>query len=153
VGRLMKARGMTVAAAESLTGGGLGVRLSRAPGSSEFFKGSAVCYTAEAKRDVLGVRQETLDGPGVVSQECAREMAGGARRIFRADLGVALSGVAGPEAHGDQPVGTVCVGLSWDGGEESRRLRAPGDRDMVRRWAEQAALDLVRRHLESPNGA
>ncbi|HEX9313362.1 MAG TPA: competence/damage-inducible protein A [Actinomycetota bacterium] len=152
VGRLMKARGMTVAAAESLTGGGLGLRLSRAPGSSLFFKGSAVCYTAEAKRDVLGVRQETLDGPGVVSEECAREMAGGARRNFRADLGVALTGVAGPEAHGDQPVGTVCVGLSWDGGEESRRFRAPGDRDMVRRWAEQAALDLLRRHLESSNG-
>jgi competence/damage-inducible protein CinA-like protein len=153
VGRLMKARGMTVAAAESLTGGGLGVRLSRAPGSSVFFKGSAVCYTAEAKRDVLGVRQETLDGPGVVSEECAREMAGGARRIFRTDLGVALTGVAGPEAHGDRPVGTVCVGLSWDGGEESRRFRAPGDRDMVRRWAEQAALDMVRRHLGSSNGS
>jgi nicotinamide-nucleotide amidase len=153
VGLLLKARAMTVAAAESLTGGSVGARLSRAPGSSASFTGSAVCYTSESKRDVLGVRQETLDGPGVVSEECAREMAAGARRIFRADLGVALTGVAGPEPHGDQPVGAVCVGLAWDGGERSRSFRAPGDRDMVRRWAEQAALDMVRRHLESSNGA
>jgi len=148
VGRLLKERSLTVAAAESLTGGGLAVRLSSAPGSSATFVGSAVCYTAEAKRDVLGVRQDTIDGPGVVSEECAREMAAGARRIFGADIGVSLTGVAGPEEHDGKPVGTVCVGLAWDGGEGSQEFRAPGDRDQVRRWAEQSALDLLRRHLE-----
>jgi nicotinamide mononucleotide (NMN) deamidase PncC len=66
---------------------------------------------------------------------------------------VALTGVAGPEGHGDQPVGTVCVALAWEGGDESRMFRAPGDRDMVRRWAEQAALDMLRRHMEPSNGA
>jgi nicotinamide-nucleotide amidase len=148
VGRLLRARHMTAAAAESLTGGGLAVRLSAAPGSSATFAGSAVCYTASAKRDLLGVRQETIDGPGVVSEDCAREMAEGARRIFGADVGVALTGVAGPEEHDGKPVGTVCVGLAWDGGESTRQFRAPGVRAQVRRWAEQAALDALRRHLQ-----
>jgi nicotinamide-nucleotide amidase len=147
VGRLLKARAKTVATAESLTGGGLAVRLSLAPGASMYFKGSAVCYTAEAKRRVLGVSEETLNGPGAVSEECAREMARGARRIFEADVAVSLTGVAGPEPHDYKPVGTVCVGLAAEGTDESRCFRAPGDRDMVRRWAEQAGLDLLRRYL------
>jgi nicotinamide-nucleotide amidase len=147
VGRLLKARRLSVAAAESLSGGSLAVRLSSAPGSSAFFKGSAVCYTVESKRDVLGVSKETLEGPGVVSEECAREMAEGARKIFAADLAVSLTGVAGPEPHDHKPVGTVCVGLAADGRVESRSFRAPGDRQMVRRWAEQAALDMLRRYL------
>jgi nicotinamide-nucleotide amidase len=148
VGRMMKASGLALACGESLTGGSLAHRLSAAPGSSIYFKGSAVCYTADSKRDVLGVSRETIEGPGVVSEKCAREMAHGARRIFRADLGVALTGVAGPDPHDGKPPGTVCVGLASEQGIESRSFRAPGDRDMVRRWAEQAALDLLRRHLE-----
>ena len=88
VGRLLRESGRSVACAESLTGGSLGVRLSASPGSSDFFRGSAVCYTADAKRAVLGVRQETLDGPGVVSEECALEMAAGARRLYGADVGL-----------------------------------------------------------------
>jgi nicotinamide-nucleotide amidase len=148
VGRLLKARGATVASAESLTGGSLAVRLSSAPGSSAYFKGSAVAYTAEAKERVLGVARQTIEGPGVVSEECAREMAQGARRIFGADVAVALTGVAGPEPHDGKPVGTICLGLAWADGEWSRSLRAPGDRAMVRRWAEQAALDALRRHLQ-----
>ncbi len=148
VGRLLKSGGRTVATAESLTGGSLAVRLSKAPGASDYFCGSAVCYTAEAKEKILGVSRETIEGPGVVSEECAREMARGARRIFDADLGVALTGVAGPDTHDEKPTGTVCLALVGDGDEDSRTFRAPGDRDQVRRWAEQAALDLLRRHLE-----
>jgi nicotinamide-nucleotide amidase len=148
VGRLLRESGRLVACAESLTGGSLGVRLSSAPGSSDFFRGSAVCYTAEAKHAVLGVSQSTLDGPGVVSEECAVEMARGARRLYEADIAVALTGVAGPEPHGGKPPGTICVGLAADGVELGRTLRAPGSRVQVRRWAEQAALDVLRRHLE-----
>jgi nicotinamide mononucleotide (NMN) deamidase PncC len=74
-------------------------------------------------------------------------MAGGARRIFEAGIGLAVTGVAGPDPHAGKPVGTVCVGLAWEDGEASRALHAPGDRQMIRRWAEQAALDLLRRHL------
>jgi nicotinamide-nucleotide amidase len=148
VGRLLEESGRWVACAESLTGGSLGVRLSAAPGSSAFFRGSAVCYTAEAKRAVLGVRQETIDGPGVVSEECAVEMARGARTLYAADVAVAVTGVAGPEGHDGKPPGTICVGLAAEGAELGRTLRAPGDRAQVRRWAEQAALDVLRRHLE-----
>lgn len=148
VGRLLEERGASVACGESLTGGSLGVRLSIRPGSSAYFRGSAVCYTAEAKRAVLGVRAETLEGPGVVSEECASEMAAGARRLYGADVGLAVTGAAGPEAHGDKPAGTVCVALSADGDDVARTFHAPGDRVAVRRWAEQVALDMLRRHLQ-----
>ncbi len=148
VGHLLVERGMTIACAESLTGGNVAVRLSTPPGASEYLKGSAVTYTAEAKRRVLDVRQETIDGPGVVSEECAVEMARGARDLFESDVGLSLTGVAGPEPHDGKPPGTVCIGLSASDREESRCFGAPGDREQVRRWAEQAGLDLVRRYLE-----
>jgi nicotinamide-nucleotide amidase len=153
VGRLLRARALTVACAESLTGGSLAFRLSAAPGASSYFKGSAVCYTSEAKRNVLGVSQATIDGPGVVSDECAIEMAEGARRLFESDVAVSLTGAAGPEEHDGKPPGTVCVGLATDRGTESRCFRAPGDRDMVRRWAEQSALEMVRRFLDAAGPA
>jgi len=148
VGRLLLERGASLACAESLTGGSLGARLSARPGSSAFFRGSAVCYTAEAKRAVLGVRQETIDGPGVVSEQCAIEMANGARRLYTADVAVGVTGAAGPEPHGDRPAGTVCAALAADAVEEARTFHAPGDRTQVRRWAEQVALDMLRRHLQ-----
>jgi nicotinamide-nucleotide amidase len=148
VGRLLGRRGLTVACAESLTGGSLGMRLSWEPGSSAYFVGSAVCYSPASKREVLRVSEETIGGPGVVSEECAKEMARGARRIYGADLGLAVTGVAGPEPHDGKPPGTVCVGLANMEGDRSRSFRAPGDRYQVRKWAEQAALDLLRRHVE-----
>jgi nicotinamide-nucleotide amidase len=147
VGGLLERRGLTVGCAESLTGGSLGARLCKRPGASGYFCGSAVCYSAKAKQDVLGVSPQTIDGPGAVSEECAREMATGARRIFGADLALAVTGVAGPDPHDGKPVGTVCMALAWDGAEASRSFRAPGDRAMVRRGAEQAALDMLRRRL------
>jgi nicotinamide-nucleotide amidase len=95
------------------------------------------------------VSQETIDGPGVVSEACALEMARGARRIYDADIGVALTGVAGPEPHDGQPVGTIWAAIATDeAGDHAASFKAPGDRAQVRRWAEQAALDLLRRHLE-----
>jgi nicotinamide-nucleotide amidase len=148
VGRELRARRLTVSCAESLTGGGLAARLTKAPGASEYFLGSAVCYTEDAKRKVLGVSEETLRGPGVVSEECAREMAAGARRVFGSDVAVSLTGVAGPEHHGGQPPGQIWIGLDADDRKDARGFRAPGDRDQVRRWAEQAALDLLRRYLQ-----
>jgi len=148
VGRLLQAAGKALACAESLTGGELGARITSVAGASDYFRGSAVCYTTEAKRDILGVSQETLEGPGPVSPECAREMAAGGRRLFGADVAVAVTGAAGPEVHGGAGPGEVFVAIEAEGVSHQRRLRAPGDREMVRRWAEQAALDLVRRHLE-----
>jgi nicotinamide-nucleotide amidase len=152
VGRLLRAAGRTIACAESLTGGSFSARLARAPGASDYLLGSAVCYDVEAKRSLLGVSAETIDGPGVVSRECAAEMAAGARKLFGADIVVSLTGAAGPEPHDGAPPGTVWVGLhaSLDAGEVmyQRRIKAFGDRGMVVRWSEQAGLDLVRRLLE-----
>ena len=153
VGGLLKERGMTVAVAESMTAGTLAARLSWPPGASAYLVGGVVSYTAEAKQEVLGVSAETLEGPGVVSEECAREMASGARKLFGADIGVAVTGAAGPESHGGKPAGTVCVAVAGESGVESRTFRAPGDREQVRRWAEQGALDLARRYLESESRA
>ncbi len=148
VGRLLATRRHTVASAESLTGGGLAERLTSVPGASAYFRGSAVCYTAESKMSILGVRPDTIAAHGMVSEQCAREMAAGARRIFGADFGVAATGVAGPQRHDGKPVGTVCVALAGRDGDLSRTFRAPGDRQQIRRWAQQVALDMLRRRLE-----
>jgi nicotinamide-nucleotide amidase len=148
VGRLLRATGRTLACAESLTGGGVGARLTSVAGASDYFIGSAVVYTADAKRHVLGVTQETIDGLGVVSKECALEMAAGARRVFDSDVGLALTGAAGPEPHGGAEPGTVWVALDAVDVRHSRKLRVPGERFRVRRWAEQAGLDMLRRYLE-----
>jgi nicotinamide-nucleotide amidase len=146
--RLLTDAGATLACAESITGGGVGARITSVPGASEVFVGSAVVYRNEAKAGVLGVSGETLVGPGPVSEECALEMAAGARRVFGSDLGLSLTGAAGPESHGGSPPGVIWVALDGDEVTHARGFQVPGERDRVRRWAEQAALDLVRRHLE-----
>lgn len=148
VGRLLTAAARSLACAESLTGGSVGARLTSVPGSSTYFLGSAVVYSPAAKRDVLGVSQATLNGPGVVSSACALEMAAGARRVFGADIGVALTGAAGPASHGGAEPGTVWLALDAGDVQHARGYLATGERDRVRRWAEQGALDLVRRYLE-----
>jgi nicotinamide-nucleotide amidase len=148
VARLLRDSGKTLACAESLTGGELGARITSVPGASDYFLGSAVCYSGRAKREILGVSQETIDGPGLVSAECAREMAAGARRLFGADLALALTGAAGPQAHAGAEPGQIWAALEAEGVSHQRDLRSPGDRDLVRRWAGQVGLDLVRRHLQ-----
>jgi nicotinamide-nucleotide amidase len=145
--RLLREARTTLACAESLTGGGLGARLTSVPGASAVFLGSAVTYATEAKRSVLGVSAATLEGSGPVSRECAAEMAAGARRLFGADVGVATTGAAGPEPHGGAEPGTVWVALDAEGTRHQRGYGWPTSRELVRRFAEQSALDLVRRHL------
>ncbi len=148
VGRLLREAGKTLACAESLTGGELGARITSVPGASDYFLGSAVCYSPRTKREILGVSQETIDEPGVVSAECAREMAAGARRLFGSDVAVALTGAAGPTPHAGAEPGQIWAAIEAEDVSHQRGLRSPGDRDLVRRWAEQAGLDLVRRHLQ-----
>lgn len=146
--RLLRDTGKRLACAESITGGGVGARITSVPGASEVFVGSAVVYTNEAKMGLLGLSREVLDGPGPVSEDCARQMAAGARRVFGTDLGLALTGAAGPASHGGAPPGLIWIALDTEDVEHARSFHVPGERDRVRRWAEQAALDLVRRHLE-----
>ena len=147
VGRLLEERGLTLACAESLTGGGLGERLTAVPGASAYFLGSAVTYSSDAKRSILGVSEATLRGPGPVSPDCAAEMAAGARRAFGADVAVSLTGVAGPDAHGGAEAGQVWIGLDAHDRSHQHGFRWPFDRELVRRFSEMSALDLVRRHV------
>ena len=146
--RLLIGSGTTVALAESLTGGSVGARLTSVPGASHVFLGSAVVYTSEAKRGVLGVSLETIEGRGVVSEACAREMAAGARKLYGADVGVSLTGAAGPRPHDGAEPGTVWIALDADDAQHARGYVSKGERDQVRRWAEQAAMDLLRRYAE-----
>jgi len=146
--RLLGSTHRTLACAESLTGGGVGERLTAVPGASASFVGSAVVYTAEAKRRVLGVPDDILAG-GTVTEECALAMAIGARDLYGADVALALTGAAGPEPHDGAAPGTIWVALADASGfTHARGFVSRGERDRVRRWAEQAGLDLVRRHLE-----
>jgi len=142
LGRLLIERGLTLAVAESLTGGLVGSRLTNAVGASDFFIGSIVTYATEAKRKILGVG----DSPAV-SEETARDMADGAAAVLGADVGLSLTGVAGPAEQDGQPVGTVWIGLHEPSGTEARLLQLAGDRDQIRQIATISALDLLRRRL------
>jgi len=146
--RLLRAAGRTFSCAESLTGGGVGARITAVPGASDVFAGSVVVYAARTKERVLGVPAETIVSHGVVSEACAAAMAAGARRLFGTDLAVALTGAAGPEPHDGAEPGTVWIALEGEDVQHARGFVTPGDRGRIRRWAEQAALDLVRRYLE-----
>ena len=120
----LRARGWRMAAAESCTGGRIAQRITAVPGASDVFSGSMVSYSCETKQSALGVRAETLDKYGAVSEETAREMALGALQITEADVAVSTTGVAGPGGGtADCPVGTVCFGLA---------LRASGEVSSVR---------------------
>lgn len=149
VTHMLRASRLTVGAAESLTGGLLGVEFTKAAGASDVFLGSLVCYDAEMKHKVAGVPKEILDGPGPVSEEAAGALAEGAARVLGADLGLSTTGVAGPEPHDNEPVGTVFVGAALKGRTEVRKIRGYGDRDNIRALAVTAATDLGRRLLIS----
>jgi nicotinamide-nucleotide amidase len=146
IAELLIERRLTVAVAESLTGGRVADLLVSVPGISAVFKAGFAPYANEAKRDILGVSQQILDDHGAVSEECARAMAEGARRVAGADLAVATTGIAGPTGAGPgKPVGTVFLALAKEGGTDVRRLQIVGDREQVRARATMTALDLLRR--------
>lgn len=147
VGDMLRARGLTLAVAESCTGGLIGHRITDVPGSSAYFLGGVVAYADAAKTGLLGVRPETLSRHGAVSTEVAEEMAAGVRLRFGADLGLATTGIAGPGGGTPgKPVGTVCVALAWPGGTESRRYDlASRSREWIKMMTAQVALDRLRR--------
>lgn len=147
---LCRTRGLTLATAESCTGGLVAARLTSVPGSSDVFLGSVVAYSDEVKESALGVEREVLETHGAVSAEAAAAMAHGVRARLGADVGVAVTGVAGPGGGTEEkPVGLVFVNAVGPDGEEARRTELPGDREMVRGRATAASLHLVRRLLES----
>ena len=145
---LCRSRNMTLATAESCTGGLVAARLTSIPGSSDVFRGSVVAYADEIKQSELGVARSVLEEHGAVSAQAAQEMAAGVRQRLGADVSVAVTGVAGPGgATSEKPVGLVFLHASGPSGEVARRIDLPGDREMVRGRATAAALHLVRRLL------
>lgn len=146
VAELLRERGLTLALAESCTGGLLASRLTSVPGASEFLERGYVTYSNQAKVELLGVDPTLIEAHGAVSEEVARAMAEGARRAAGTDLAVAITGIAGPggETPG-KPVGLVFLALAGTLGDRLRRVQFPGDRERVRRQAAQAALEMIRR--------
>lgn len=148
VGYLLSMGGHTVSVAESCTGGRLGWRLTRVPGSSDYFKGGVISYSNDIKRRLLGVKAGTLKKHGAVSSETALEMARGVRGKCGTDIGVAVTGIAGPGGGGKKkPVGLVYVAVADEKRERVREFSFRGTRGAVRRLATQSALDTTRRFL------
>jgi nicotinamide-nucleotide amidase len=151
---LCRARGLTLATAESCTGGLVAARLTSVPGSSDVFRGSVVAYANDVKEESLGVPADLLERFGAVSAESAEAMAGGVRDRLGVDVAVAVTGVAGPGGGTEEkPVGLVFAHVVGPDGDRAVRTELPGDREMIRGRATAASLHLVRRLLESRDTA
>jgi nicotinamide-nucleotide amidase len=148
VGMYLVMKERTVATAESCTGGLLAERLTRTPGSSNFFVGGAVCYSNELKTRLAGVPPVLIEEHGAVSKPVAQALAEGIRRNAKADMGIGITGVAGPSGGTpEKPVGLVFISLADERGTQVREFRFPGDRERIRYWASQAALEIIRRRI------
>jgi nicotinamide-nucleotide amidase len=144
----LRETGRTLAVAESCSGGLLGGRVTQIPGSSDVFLGGIISYSNRAKEELLGVPADLLAQHGAVSAPVAEAMARGARERLHADLGVGITGVAGPGGGTDtKPVGTVVIGLATADGAASETHRLPGGRSDIRHRSVLLALDAVRRAL------
>jgi nicotinamide-nucleotide amidase len=139
IGRRATAIGMTVAAAESLSSGGITNALGAAPEASDWLRGGVVAYAEAVKREVLGVTAES-----VTSAQCAREMAEGVARLLGADAAVAVTGVGGPDPADGEPAGTVFAAVTVNGVTRDRRFRFDGDPPEVVHQTEDAALEMLR---------
>jgi len=153
VGNLLRDRGLTLAVAESCTGGMVSARLTRVPGSSDYFRGGIIAYANEAKERLLGVPGALIGAKGAVSEEVALAMAQGAREKLGADVALAVTGIAGPGGGSqEKPVGLVHIAFAGGAKAFARRLFLPASRDLIRERSTLLALDLLRRELESPAG-
>jgi len=145
IASLLAPRSLTMAVAESVTGGLIASRLVNVSGASQWFRGGVVSYASDVKYDVLGINE----GP-VVSEQAARQMATGVATLLKADVGLSVTGVAGPDPQDEQPVGTVFVGVAIKGREAfASSLHLPGDRPRIRQYSAISALDALRRALQS----
>lgn len=145
VGRLLSSSGTTLSTAESCTGGLLASRITDVPGSTAYFIGGAVAYSAQPKLFMVGVDPENIEKHGEVSEEVARDMASGVRRRFNTTYGVGITGIAGPGGGSEEkPVGTVHVAVADQSTVTHRKLFFHGSRDLIKLWSTQTALDMLR---------
>jgi nicotinamide-nucleotide amidase len=150
VGRLLRQRGLTIAVAESCSGGLLASRLTDVPGSSDYVESGVVCYSNRSKVEWLGVSEALIAAHGAVSEPVARAMAAGIRGRANASVGVGITGIAGPGGGTiEKPVGTVAVAVALDGAEHVRTFQFFGGRDLVKFQSTQAALNMLRLMLLS----
>jgi nicotinamide-nucleotide amidase len=145
---LCREQALTIAVAESCTGGMLGQRLTAIPGSSDVFLGGVIAYSNGAKVSAVGVSVDTIDAVGAVSEAVARELAAGVRERLGADIGVGITGIAGPGGGTlEKPVGLVWIAIDVRGSQKTHGGRMIGDRAEIRFRATQRALDMIRRAL------
>ena len=148
VGALLKQRRLKLAVAESCTGGLIGARITNIAGSSGYFERGAVTYSNASKTEMLGVPAELIGRHGAVSSEVAAAMAQGIREAAKTDLGLSVTGIAGPDGGSEQkPVGLVYTALASSQGVKTAEYRFLGEREQIRARAAQMALDMVRKHL------
>ena len=140
-------RGLTLAVAESVTGGRLAATFTSVPGASRVFVGGVVSYATAVKVSVLGVAESLVSSEGVISVACAEAMATGVRRVLDADVALATTGVAGPDEQEGHPAGTAFVALAWSDGSHSRRLSLTGDRSTIQDAVCGAAVELLEEWL------
>ncbi|HUV25629.1 MAG TPA: CinA family protein [Methanomassiliicoccales archaeon] len=150
LGKLLRAKNITLAVAESFTGGLVSSMITDAPGSSEYFLVGLVTYSYESKTSLLGVKESTLIKHGAVSEEVAREMAIGVKELSSADLGLSTTGIAGPSGGmKEKPVGLTYIGLAYRDEMFVEKMILPGTREEIRRAAAIHALDMILRVIGS----
>lgn len=154
LGRTLKERGLTLATAESCTGGLIGELLTETPGSSAYYLGGAVSYANSAKTELLGVDPGLLAEHGAVSREVAEAMARGARERLGADIGIAVTGIAGPDGGTpEKPVGTVWIAVASERGARAARYQLGRERSYIRQRAANTALEMARREAMEADGS
>lgn len=151
IGDGLRRRGLSLAVAESCTGGLLGDHITDVPGSSDYFLGGVLAYSNQVKHEVLGVHAETLAVHGAVSAQCAAQMAQGVRRLVGSDVALSVTGIAGPGGGSDgKPRGLTYIHLSAPGCERGLRALWPGDRRANKADSARAALRLLLDYLKEP---
>ncbi len=149
MGEFLRGRGLTIAVAESCTGGLLGSLITDVPGSSDYFRGGVIAYQNDVKERLLGVSARVLAAAGAVSEETARAMAHGVRDLLASDIGVGITGIAGPGGGTpEKPVGLVYIAVEGTHGAECRRFQWDGTRLGNKARSANAALELVLSLLE-----
>ena len=145
IGRLLIRKKLTISICESCTGGMLGSIITSIPGSSKYFLGGIIAYSDDFKRKLVGIKPELLKKRGAVSPEVARAMAQGVRRVFKSDIGVGVTGIAGPSGGSrKKPVGLVYISLSYKRSVFIKRLMLAGGRDQIRKRACKETLSLLK---------